>query len=129
MLHQIGSGVLGPVYRARRSDRELPGDLYALKALQVDLTPEQTIVFGDALQEMVDLELTHAAVVSPVGAGVADGVPYVACEYVEGESLDVRMRPRAPLEPEVSPAVHRPDRRGPGRRARQGPRPWRAPPA
>ena len=103
MLHQIGSGVLGPVYRARRSDRGSPGErLFALKAFQVDLTPEQTIVFGDALQAMVDLELAHAAVVSPVGAGVADGVPYVAYEYVAGESLDGRMRPRAPLAAEVA---------------------------
>ena len=103
MLHQIGSGVLGPVYRARRTDRDLPEErLFALKAFQVDLTPEQTIVFGDALQEMVDLDLAHAAVVSPVGAGVADGLPYVAYEYVAGESLDVRMRPRAPLAPEAA---------------------------
>ena len=103
MLHQIGSGVLGPVYRARRTDRDLPEErLFAVKAFQVDLTPEQTIVFGDALQEMVDLDLAHAAVVSPVGAGVADGVPYVAYEYVAGESLDVRMRPRAPLAAEAA---------------------------
>ncbi len=102
-MHQIGSGVLGPVYRARRSDGDLLGDrLFALKAFHVDLTPEQTIVFGDALQEMVELGLTHAAVVSPVWAGVADGVPCVACEYVAGESLDVRMRPRVPLAAEAA---------------------------
>ncbi len=102
-MHQIGSGVLGPVYRARRSDGDLPGErLFALKAFQVDLTPEQTIVFGGALQEMVELGLTHAAVVSPVGAGVADGLPYVAYEYVAGESLDVRMRPRVPLAAEAA---------------------------
>ncbi len=102
-MHQIGSGVLGPVYRARRSDGDLPGErLFALKAFQVDLTPEQSIVFGDALQEMVELGLTHAAVVSPVGAGVADGLPYVAYEYVAGESLDVRMRPRVPLAAEAA---------------------------
>ena len=102
-MHQIGSGVLGPVYRARRSDGDLPGErLFALKAFQADLTPEQTIVFGDALQEMVELGLTHATVVSPVGAGVADGLPYVAYEYVAGESLDVRMRPRVPLAAEAA---------------------------
>ena len=91
------------MYRARRTDRDLPGErLFAVKAFQVDLPPEQTIVFGDALQEMVDLDLAHAAVVGPVGAGVADGVPYVAYEYVEGESLDVRMRSRAPLAAEAA---------------------------
>ncbi len=102
-MHQVGSGVLGPVYRARRSDRDFPPErAFALKAFQVDLTPEQTIVFGGALREMVDPAWTHAAVVGPVGAGVADGVPYVAYEYVEGESLDVRMRPRAPLAAEAA---------------------------
>lgn len=81
----------------------MPGErLFALKAFQVDLTPEQTIVFGGALREMVDLELAHPAVVGPVGAGVADGVPYVAYEYVAGDSLDVRMRPRAPLAAEAA---------------------------
>ena len=102
-MHQVGSGVLGPVYRARSSGGDLARErLFALKAFLVDLTPEQTIVFGDALQEMIDLGLTHAAVVGPVGAGVADGVPYVAYEYVEGESLDVRLRPRAPLAAEAA---------------------------
>ena len=103
-MHQIGSGVLGPVYRARLADGD-PSDrdrVFALKAFHVDLTPEQTIVFGDALQEIVDVGVSHAAVVSPVGAGVADGVPYLACEYVAAESLDVRMRPRAPLAAEVA---------------------------
>ena len=102
-MHQIGSGVLGPVYRARLSDRDDSGErLFALKAFHVDLTPEQTIVFGDALQELVDLKLSHPALVSPVGAGVADGVPYLAYEYIAGESLDVRMRPRAPLVAEAA---------------------------
>lgn len=102
-MHQIGSGVLGPVYRARLSDRDEPGErLFALKAFHVDLTPEQTIVFGDALQELVDLKLSHPALVSPVGAGVADGVPYLAYEYIAGESLDVQTRPRAPLVAEAA---------------------------
>ena len=103
-MHQIGSGVLGPVYRARLSDRDPShGDRsVALKAFHVDLTPEQTIVFGEALQGIVDLGVSHPALVSPVGAGIADGVPYLACEYVAGDSLDVRMRPRAALAVEVA---------------------------
>ena len=102
-MHQIGSGVLGPVYRARLSGRG-PSDrdrLFALKAFHVDLPPEQAIVFGEALQEIADARVSHAAVVSPLGAGLAEGVPYLACEYVVAESLDVRMRPRAALAPEV----------------------------
>ena len=103
-MHQIGSGVLGPLYRARRSPRGTAGDgpPVALKVFHVDLTPEQAIVFGEALQRIVDLGLPHPAVAGPVGAGVADGVPYLAYEYVAGDSLDARMRPRAPMAAEAA---------------------------
>lgn len=97
VLHQVGSGVLGPVYRARlaHGDSGARDRPFAVKAFHVDLTPEQTIVFGAALQDIVAAGASHAAVASPVGAGVADGVPYLAYEYVEAEPLDVRSRPRA----------------------------------
>lgn len=103
-MHQVGIGALGPVYRARLShgDPAGRGRLFAVKAFHVDLTPEQTIVFGTALQDVVDAGAPHAAVVSPAGAGVADGVPYLAYEYVEAESLDVRARPRAAPAAEVA---------------------------
>ena len=102
-MHQIGSGVLGPVYRARLSDRDPPDRdrVFALKAFHVDLTPEQTILFGDALTEIVGVGISHAALVSPVGAGVTDGVPYLAYEYVAADSLDVTMRHRAPAAAET----------------------------
>ena len=102
-MHQTGSGVLGPVYRARLSDSD-PQDrdrVFALKAFHVDLTPEQTILFGDALQKIVDVGVSHAAVVSPVGAGVTDEVPYLAYEYVAADSLDVTMRHRPPASAEI----------------------------
>ena len=92
------------MYRARLSDRG-PSDrdrLFALKAFHVDLTPEQAIVFGEALQEIAAAGVSHEAVVSPLGAGLAEGVPYLACEYVAAESLDVTMRPRVALAPEVA---------------------------
>ena len=103
-MHQIGSGVLGPVYRARRSDGGPPGDdrPVALKVFHVNLTPERTIVFGRALQHIVDLALSHPAVAGPVDAGVADGVPYLAYEYVAGDSLDVSMRSRVPVAAEAA---------------------------
>lgn len=103
-MHQVGIGALGPVYRARLShgDPAGRGRLFAVKAFHVDLTPEQTIVFGTALQDVVDAGAPHAAVANPAGAGVADGVPYLAYEYVEAESLDVRARPRAAPAAEVA---------------------------
>ena len=99
-MHQIGSGVLGPVYRARRSSRD--DRPVALKVFHVDLAPEQAIVFGEALQRIVDLGLSHPAVASPVDAGVADGVPYLVYEYVAADSLDARVRHRAPMAAEAA---------------------------
>ena len=103
-MHQLGSGVLGPVYRARPSRRGPAGDdrPVALKVFQIDLAPEQTIVFGEALQRIVDVGVPHPAVAAPVGAGVADGMPYLAYEYVAGHSLDAGLRSRAPMAAEAA---------------------------
>ena len=89
VLHQVGTGVLGPVFRARESD----GDrLVAIKAFHLDLTPEQADVFGDALARVVNLDVPHPAIVKPVAAGLESGTPFLAYEYVAAESLDVSLR-------------------------------------
>ena len=93
-MHQIGVGVLGPVYRTHDPDADR---LVALKAFQLDLTPEQSSALVTALTGIVGAGLSHPAIVTPVGAGLADGVPYLALEYVAAESLDVAIRPFAPV--------------------------------
>ena len=92
-MHQIGVGVLGPVFRAYPPDGN---HLVALKAFHLDLTPEQASALADALNEIVAVGLSHRSVVSALGAGVSDGVPYLAFEYVAAESLDVAVRHYAP---------------------------------
>ena len=42
-MHQIGSGVLGPVFRAYPQDGE---QVVALKAFLLDLAPEQAVGLG-----------------------------------------------------------------------------------
>jgi len=88
-MHQIGVGVLGPVYRTHDPDADR---LVALKAFQLDLTPEQSSALVAALTGIVRAGLSHPAIVIPVGAGLSDGVPYLALEYVAAESLDVAIR-------------------------------------
>ena len=92
VLHQVGTGVLGPVYRARESggDRTV-----AIKSFHLDLTPEQVEVFANALAHIVNAEPSHPAIVAPLAAGLESGTPFMAYEYVEAESLDVVLRREA----------------------------------
>lgn len=96
-MHQIGVGVLGPVFRTYDPD----GDrLVAVKAFDIDLTPESAERLAEVLGRLVDAGLSHRAVVTPLAAGLEAGIPYLAQEYVAAESLDVAMRHYAPVLPE-----------------------------
>ncbi len=95
-MHQVGVGVLGPVFRTYDPDRDR---LVAVKAFQLDLVPEQIEVFVGALKRVVEVGPAHVGVVSPLGAGVEEGIPYLAQEYVATESLDLVIRQEAPLQP------------------------------
>ena len=51
-MHQVGVGVLGPVFRTYDPD----GDrLVAVKAFQLDLVPEQVEVFVGALKRVAEV--------------------------------------------------------------------------
>lgn len=93
-MHQIGVGVLGPVYRAYNPARD---NLFAVKALHIDVTPEQAQTLAALLGLLADAGPFHAGVVAAAAAGVEDGVPFLAQEYVAAESLDVAMRHYAPI--------------------------------
>ena len=93
VMHQIGVGVLGPVFRTYDPDDDR---LVALKAFHLEITPEQASTLAAALQRVVQVGVVHPAIVTPIGAGLSDGVPYLALEYVAAESLDVASRHYAP---------------------------------
>ncbi len=92
-MHQIGVGVLGPVYRTYEpaADR-----LVAVKAFDLDLTPEQVQSLVEALNALVAADLSHRGIVSPLAAGLEDETPYLAQEYVAAESLDMAIRHYSP---------------------------------
>ena len=93
VLHQVGIGVLGPVFRTYepRCDR-----LVAVKALRLDLTPEQVRDVAADLLQVAELGLAHPSLLSVMGAGIEGTIPYVAMEYAVAESLDVAVRHYAP---------------------------------
>ena len=93
MLHQIGVGALGPVFRTYEPERDR---LVAVKAFRLDITPEQAQALADELSRSAEAGLFHPSIVEPIAAGVEGTVAYRAEEYVAAESLDVAMRHYAP---------------------------------
>ena len=93
MLHQIGVGVLGPLFRTYEPSRDR---LVAVKVFRLSVTPEQAGALAEELSRVVDVGLEHAAIVTPIAAGLTGMTPYLAQEYVTGETLDVAMRQYAP---------------------------------
>src|SRR5262245_31043181 len=95
----LGAGGMGEVYRARdtRLDRTV-----AIKILPAALA-------GDPqLRERFDREaraissLNHPHICTLYDVGHQDGVDFLVLEYLEGETLDARLKPRAPIEAETA---------------------------
>ena len=93
VLHQIGSGVLGPVFRAfdREADR-----LIAIKVFQLDVTPEVVARVASGLRALAARRSPHASIVWPTAAGLEGARAFVALPLVSGESLDARLRHATP---------------------------------
>jgi serine/threonine protein kinase len=88
VLHQVGAGALGPVFRAYDSDRSR---LVAVKVFQLDLPPERVHRLVAELETLVAAELTHPAIAAPLATGTDGIVVYLVQEYVAADSLDVVM--------------------------------------
>ncbi|HYN06016.1 MAG TPA: PEGA domain-containing protein [Vicinamibacterales bacterium] len=93
MLHQIGSGVLGPVFRTYEPQVDR---LVAVKAFKLDLVPEDVARLADALRRLAANPTTHPGIVRVLDAGLEGTSPFVAMEYASGESLDVALRDFTP---------------------------------
>ncbi|MGE5198821.1 MAG: protein kinase domain-containing protein, partial [Rhodospirillaceae bacterium] len=93
LLHQIGAGVLGPVFRTHDAGHER---LVAVKAFTLDLTPEQAAALAAELGRLAGLGIDAPCVAAPIAAGIEDLVPYIAVAYVSGESLDAAIRQYGP---------------------------------
>ena len=88
-------GFSGPVFRAFDPENELP---VAIKAFQLDITPEQAHTLAEHFNRIARIGLSEPGVVTPLSAGVEDTVAYLVLEHVAMESLDVAMRDYAPDE-------------------------------
>jgi serine/threonine-protein kinase len=93
LLHQIGAGVLGPVFRTHDPDHDR---LVAVKAFTLDFTPEQASALAAEFERLAALGIEAPCLAAPIAAGMEEFVPYVAVPYVSGESLDAAVRQYGP---------------------------------
>jgi serine/threonine protein kinase len=89
VLHQIGVGVLGPVYRAQG---EADGALVAIKALRLDVPPEQAAEAATGLAGLAEAWPRQAALADMIAAGLEGETPWVALRHLESPTLDTWLR-------------------------------------
>jgi hypothetical protein len=93
VLHQIGAGSLGPVFRAEDPASQTP---VVVKVLRLNLTPERARSVTDELMALQDRIPAHPGIAPIVKAGLREVEPFVVCAFTPGDSLDVTVRDLGP---------------------------------
>lgn len=93
VLHQIGAGALGPLYRGYDPDRDR---LVAVKWFRLDLPPERVHRLVAGLEHLIGSGLAHPAITSSLATGIVGVASYLAQDFVAAESLDVVVRQHGP---------------------------------
>lgn len=93
VLHQIGAGSVGPVFRGEDPASRRP---VVIKVIRVGLTPERVVAVAAALAATRERLAPHPAVAPLLDTGVRDVEPYFVTDFVEGDSLDVALREFGP---------------------------------
>ena len=93
VLHQIGAGALGPVFRAYEPEQDR---LVAVKLFRLDLPPERVHHLVQELERLIAADLTHPAIAAPLSTGISGASAYLAQDFVAADSLDVVIRDHGP---------------------------------
>lgn len=94
ILGELGRGAMGVVFKAQDP---LIGRLIALKTITASVADEPGAVQRFWREAKAAGALQHANIVTIHDVGEADGVPFIAMEYLEGESLAALISRGAPL--------------------------------
>jgi eukaryotic-like serine/threonine-protein kinase len=94
---KLGDGAMAKVFLAR--DGEL-NRLVAVKVLDEQLAADESFRARFSREARVAAGLSHPNVVTVFDVGEADGQPYIVMEYVEGRTLDDRLREEGALRPD-----------------------------
>jgi hypothetical protein len=93
VLHQIGAGALGPVFRAYDPEQD---KLVAVKLFRVDLPPERAHELVADFERLIAADLTHSSIVAAVATGIVQVLPYLAQDFAAADSLDTVLREHGP---------------------------------
>jgi eukaryotic-like serine/threonine-protein kinase len=89
VLHQIGAGALGPVFRGYDPERER---LVAIKLFRLELPPERVHQLVGELERLVAANLTRPGIAAPLATGIDGNTAYLVQEFITADSLDVLIR-------------------------------------
>jgi serine/threonine protein kinase len=93
VLHQIGAGSVGPVFRGEDPANRQP---VVVKVLRVGLPPERVAIVASALASTRERLAPHPALCPMLDSGVHEAEPFVVSAFVDGDSLDVALREYGP---------------------------------
>jgi serine/threonine-protein kinase len=93
VLRRLGQGGMGQVYLAEQVSLKRK---VALKILRPDLADNPTNLQRFKLEAESVARATHANIVQVYAVGEADGMPYMALEYVEGKNLREYLAKKGP---------------------------------
>src|ERR1017187_7968787 len=94
ILDRLGQGAMGVVYKARDP---LIGRLVALKTITTGLAEDPDLLQRFYHEAHSAGALQHPNIVTIFEMGEADNTPYIAMEYLAGESLDKLIEARRVL--------------------------------
>lgn len=94
IIRELGRGAMGVVFQARDP---LIGRLVALKTITAGVAENPDLRERFYREAQAAGNMQHPNVVTIYDLGEADGTPYIAMEYLEGESLEQLIARRSPL--------------------------------
>ena len=93
LLHQIGAGSVGPVFRGEDGETR---QRVVIKVIRVGLPPEKVAALSSALAALKAHWPAHPGLAPMIETGVVDIEPYVVTPWIDGDSLDVALRDYGP---------------------------------
>src|SRR5438270_127155 len=114
---ELGSGAMGTVYRAENRDT---GQKVAIKMIGIGQLNNETAIARFEREANILKQLKHPNIVRLIGNGRWKKMPFIAMEYVEGESLDHVLARRAGQARRTGPPVDGEEARAPPARRRHG---------
>lgn len=93
VLHQVGAGTSGPVFRAAHPEGDAP---LAIKLVTLAIPPERVAAVVADLEALVGAVSAIDGVCPLIDAGAHSGMPYLVTSFAPGDSLDVALKQFGP---------------------------------